>query len=80
MPNKVSSRQNEERSALIILDTSNTASDVWADSAYRSHGLFGGGDARFSRKLAEAAWRSAFQQALAQRLSGALPGRTGAAR
>jgi hypothetical protein len=36
--------------------------------------------ARFSRNLAEADWRSALQQALAQRLSGAPPGRTGAAR
>ena len=36
--------------------------------------------ARFSRNLAEAAWHSALQQALAQRLSGAPAGRTGAAR
>jgi hypothetical protein len=36
--------------------------------------------ARFSRNLAEAAWHSTFQQALAQRLSAAPAGRTGAAR
>jgi hypothetical protein len=36
--------------------------------------------ARFSRNLAEAAWRSGLQQALAQRLSRAPPGLTGAAR
>jgi hypothetical protein len=36
--------------------------------------------ARFSRNLAEAARRSGLQQALAQRLSRAPPGLTGAAR
>jgi len=36
--------------------------------------------ARFSRTAAKAAWRSALQQALVQRLSGPPPGRTGAAR